>query len=139
MPKSATTIDQFPGLEQADRALGQLRVAVGGTAEVLYQLPNTRTTAILRTITVANVHTDVVYIKIFLWPSGASPVYDEASAVWWNVELGGKAENVTPGNDFLHLDDLEWGLADTTARLAVECNVPDGATFTVFGREIVRT
>ena len=139
MPKSATTIDQFPGLEQADRPLGQLRIAAvvneatGANAEVLDQLPNTRTTAIVRTITVAHTNpTPANAVKIYIYMSitGAA-TYTADTAVWWRVEL--------LDGEFLHLDDLEWGISDQATRVGVACDVVDGATFTLFGREIVRT
>jgi hypothetical protein len=138
MPKTSQTTLEFPGLELADRPLGQLRIAAainegtGANAEVLYQLPNDRTTAIVRTITVANTEPSQLGILIYIYMHiTGTPVYTADTAVWWRVEL--------LDGEFLHLDDLEWGISDQATRVAVACDTIDGATFTLFGREIVRT
>lgn len=106
-----------------EKQLGQLRPA-NTTAASLYS-PGADTTAIGRTLTVANVSSALATYQIFVDDDGTT--YDETTATHWNIEL-------LAGE--MHQIDAFLAMNNSAGNIAVRTSVASAINFTLFGVEI---
>jgi len=102
-----------------EKLLGQLRPS-STSAEVVYSVPS-ETTAIVKTITIANTSNSAVKYSIFV---SEGTTYDETTAIIWEVSLAKNNSDVL--NMFIAL----------TGNVAFEIDGANDATITLFGAEI---
>jgi hypothetical protein len=134
----------FPRGEEIQIPLGQAIPDAGGDGNpvVLYELPSTNKHAVkIRSLTITNRTAAEVYVDVYLDHSD-SDTYDKTTAVLWGVPV---QPCRTPGKvPVLHLDDIDWGLAEDGSTIAVKCTnnagavVNDAVTATLFGVETKR-
>jgi len=103
-----------------EKLLGQLRPS-STSAEVVYSAPS-ETTAIVKTITIANTSNTAVKYSIFV---SAGTTYDETTAIIWEVSL---AKN--------NSDIIDNFIALTEGNIAFKIDSATDATITLFGAEI---
>ena len=108
----------------SESQLGQLRNAVGGTAESLYS-PGPSTTGIIKSIVVCNQSGLADTYRIFLDDNGS--VADATTAMFFDVAI---AAGET------HVISVYWPMDDATGNLSVSCATTARCTFTALGLEI---
>lgn len=120
-----------PSLERLVRPLKQVNTTVATTRYVLYQLPNTRTSAVISSIMITNPTGGAVEVRLYLHIGTGTPIYSTLTALLYNQIIATK--------DHLLLHELVWGIADIGTRLTIESDTNLGLTATCFGVESVRT
>jgi len=108
----------------AESQLGQLRNAVGGTAESIYS-PAASTTAIVKSIVVCNQSGTADTYRIFLDDDGTT--YDATTALFYDVAIDAGES---------HILNVYWPMPTDAGNLAVSCATTNACTFTAFGLEI---
>lgn len=102
------------------KQLGQLRPADANPAS-LYT-PATGKKGRVTMVNVANTSAAAATYRLFADDDGA--VFDESTALFWDVELGaGKA----------HVICVDWGMDDSGGNIGVRSSVASALTFTAFG------
>ena len=108
----------------AEKQLGQLRNAAGGTPESIYS-PGASTTGIIKSIVICNQSASADSYSIFLDDNGTT--YTEATALVFDETIAAKTTVIL---------NVYWPMNDATGNLAVECATTARCTFTAFGLEI---
>ena len=106
-----------------EKQLGQLRPA-NTTAASLYS-PAASTTAIIKTITVANNTGSAATYRIFMDDDGTT--YDQSTALFYDISLAANSTDVL--DSFLAMNN-------SSGNLAVRVGTANAITFTAFGAEI---
>ena len=106
-----------------EKQLGQLRPA-NTTAASLYS-PGASTTAIIKSIIIANVSGAAATFRIFLDDDGTT--YDETTAHYWDISIAA---------DTTVQIDTYWAMNNSSGNLAVRTDTNDAITFSCYGVEV---
>ena len=106
-----------------EKQLGQSRPS--GTVAASIYSPPADTTAIIKTIIIANVGSGSVDASLFCDDDGTT--YDESTAIYWEVSIANG--NTTIINTYICMDDA-------SGNFAIQSSIGNDLTFTIFGVEI---
>ena len=106
-----------------EKQLAQSRPS--GTSAASIYSPPASTTAIIKTIIIANVGSGSVDASLFCDDDGTT--YDESTSIYWEVSIANG--NTTIIDTYICMDDA-------TGNFAVQSSSGNDLTFTIFGVEI---